>query len=1592
MKHVKKALTMVLVLCMMVTLIPSTVFANDTTVEANEQEISEDTTENESTEIPSVEKTSITKEKSKPLDTTNLYKIYHLDCGRKYFSVAQVKELIDVIAKNDYNTLELAIGNDGLRFLLNDMSVTANGTTYSSDDVTAAIKAGNETYYDAGENNEWTESEMNEIIAYAKGKGIAIIPLINTPGHMDAILNAATKVTGENCAFGDSKRTIDVTNETAVNFTLTLVNKYIQYFAGNGSTIFNMGCDEYANDVSGGMGFGQLIVNEQYGSFINYVNQMAAQVQNAGMTPMAFNDGIYYDSAATFGIFDPNIVISYWSSGWNGYNVSSATFLADKGHKIINTNGVWYYILGKEKDEIDRVEMPHIDAVKKRIESNQYNSVMGSGTMNVAGSMLCSWCDDPTKDYSETEKANFKTQIATFASKNTDVFNVKNDEPEYKTQLVELDPGETFTKDISGVNYAGDYKAEDPTVATVTVTGNDQMPSNPIYTSETPTYNDLISEDASEWMKTNYYYKVENNYYPIYAKRSTKTNWLGATYCYYFSYLTTDLNYVSIGKSFDNIYRPSWQKPDISNIYLQTGSGDPTSASTTITIIADENAAGKTTTVTIGDTIYTIKVKTPDLSSITKNLEYWITNGRSKDQDENICATVMAENVNSVDGLNVTEIAPTNTTKEGRTLQYWRCRLLDKNKTNNSASGTEEQKDVDGDDETYSGFEFTRIRYWNGAWAVYTENNEWVDVLSNHQLIAYYLEILPVADELIVTAADWGKKGDGTTSGDYLEPNNSCTVSVQVVYPDGTTNPKDTTADSLKSRTIAYGYWNSGRGIGTLNLEGLEGYQIWQITAETGEESTNSTGNFDSFTVTDFIWDNNPMTVYNGDPVDSYVIHNDAHNPSKDSYYKNLVWDENHEAILIKVYVKPKPTDDTLKVVYYDEKFGAELYQYGINVKNGVNFENITPEPSEFNGNADRIDVTGCSIKNNFEVDQKFETDLTKVPEAQGKYSSELYKYTGSVISEDNKTLYLYYTINTDVLSPMFVIDYGRPFTFELSDVVKDGIATVKSVSVVEKTKYGTLSYDENTKQFTYTPTKVLKGIDVLSINILFDGQTVASTTNSGVMPATTVNYEEGFAELTGFANEQVDNIYQTKQIAGKSTDNYGYDVNVLSKGNNAAYANSKGSKAVFQFTGTGVDLYVNSKDATGKIAVQVRDTDNKLVKVALIDTTSYSEITGNFSNRDQNDLIAASIRGLNHGEYTVKVTASEDKDVYFDGFRVYGTIANQGDSYYIADEEDNPTFLELRDYVLTAMEVDNSTSSAAVYAQVREKTDGQLTGVVLANNPKYSAEDLLKNGPKNELFLLPGESVAFVINTDREVQLGMKAVNGTAIVDGTYKGTISSDKDMFYTVKEKNAENKIITITNKSNSTSILSITKVKICDDPNVTFGELGENDFNDALVSLGVIEEEPTAVDATLNINVVDVYGKNVANASLVRTGNEGEVAEFAATDIIGAVNNVMPNGYGIANEGNIANVTVTYGEDGEVNVVVGKIATLTVTYKKMFGRNISTVTLTKVQTDTSSKARFTAEEIRAAAPKGYFATNLFSSNVRYGYSSSRTVIVL
>ena len=390
-------------------------------------------------------------------------KIVSIDAGRKYFSPEQLKEIIDKAKHYGYTDLHLLIGNDGLRFMLDDMSLTVGDKTYASDDVKRAVEKGTNAYYNDPNGNHLTESQMTDLINYAKDKGIGLIPSVNSPGHMDAILNAMKELGIEKPNFNyfgkESARTVDLDNEKAVAFTKALIDKYAGYFAGK-SEIFNIGLDEYANDATDAKGWSVLqaykwypedgFPDKGYDKFIAYANDLARIVKSHGLKPMAFNDGIYYNSDTSFGTFDKDIIVSMWTGGWGGYDVASSKLLAEKGHEILNTNDAWYYVLGRNADGQGWY---NLDQGLNGIKSTPITSVPKTegADVPIIGGMVAAWADTPSARYSPSRLFKLMRQ---FANSNAEYFAADYESAEQALKEVPTDLTRYTEESIAAVKEA----------------------------------------------------------------------------------------------------------------------------------------------------------------------------------------------------------------------------------------------------------------------------------------------------------------------------------------------------------------------------------------------------------------------------------------------------------------------------------------------------------------------------------------------------------------------------------------------------------------------------------------------------------------------------------------------------------------------------------------------------------------------------------------------------------------------------------------------------------------------------------------------------------------------------------------------------------------------------------------------------------------------------------------------------------------------------------------------------------------------------------------------------------------------------------
>lgn len=1575
---------------------------------------------------------------------SSFMKIFHLDCGRKYFTKDWILALINEISAAGYTHLQLALGNDGMRFLLDDMSLTVGDKTYSSEDVAAAIHAGNVAYDErqskkngnnpvypySPDKDELTQSEMDAIISYATSKGITVIPLINNPGHMDAILSAATSLTGTTCSYNGSVTTINLENEDAVAFTKAFLTKYVEYFAVKGCTHFGIGADEYANDVysTGSMGFGQLVRDGNYGKFISYVNSVAALVKAAEMKPVAFNDGFYFNNNTYSGTFDTDIVISFWTSGWGGYQSETASWLAARGHQMINTNGDFYYVLGKS----DKFDSGYDYA------SNFSNTAfMGSTVSNPAGATFCVWCDYPGAEteqeiaknvrlvlramaqrmndqevsidesalvsggFKEDGTINVATNVATVSDKTTGVSvtapgltGIKAEQTKVGEELdgkkvvgawnIELttengsytdsatvsipvgkewlsykltggvleSDGTTVTSDPNSKVENGVLTftakhfstvvvlAEEKQVPiTVTVGGTEPITvdgevssayTDDFVTVKTETKNTTatpyyeraalgagtfyISDEANDTAPTTkititangdgtYYLKNSNNRY-IYPNGTY--SWFSSSWSYEAQTSTTP-QAVTISSNEDGSIIVS---RDVSStwggtktVYLcfygrsLSGTATRTSlylyntnlvtppASKQTTISFTGKKAG-TTRVKIGDVLYIITVSPENLDNVSPlKIEYWITNSRltgttSSKNELSIAATLAG--VASAEGVEIASLVDAEGTKDKRSQEYWQSKILDVQKSNDSTSGTELQTTKQGDDETLNGTAFTKVRYWNGKWQVFT--NAWVDVDrtqvtvtytgdsgsvtyngDRNQLVAYYMEVVNINNEngeseLHVNAADWGTKGDGTGDWGYTPESSRCSVSIQLVYEDGSFNPTDTTAASLKSKTIVYGYWSGGRGLGTMVFTGQQGYEIYKVTAATGTMASR-TGSGNTVTVTDFTWADNEETVWEGDQTKSVSIGNPARKPSYEAPYDNLAWNTSNynknNAILIRVYVKAEIKEDSLKVHYVNLKGNSEFYTYAINVPEGTTFDSQLAMDSN-----SATYLVHNTVVNTNGIQQTVNGNLSTMAEIGAQY-----RYGGFTLQEvklknGNKEVWLYYDFKNEHL---FVVDFGVPVRIMPSDidVAQSGWSGAK-VDGKETSvgKYGTATVGVG-KGLTYTATKPMQGVETFTVTLEFTGSdntTTGLTYLIYLVPATTVYYEQNVAtysdgwSLNGTAIA-ADKYQQTQPGRTQGYNNFGYDPyykeNQLGANGSVMYTTTPGESAQLTFKGTGMELYLRTQNAnaTSDPATEANNaTDHSymLVQVYAGDTAdanslkrmSFVDVNNLFVNHSGDytygyNTPCWTVDGMTYGTYTVVVryVKGTTYGLAIDGFRVTNTLNPDNATtkdFYAAVGEANMQTAEIRNMVLAQANVNNAIfgMSAPMYqVGVKEVLDAVfddkdvISGATIidsngtVNTNVTVDKDLVNIGPKNEIYLQQGQAVVMELTgTYASVQVGMRSLTGAAVtyqINSGEEQTMNSTVDMYYKV---NLVDKKLVIQNTSKNKEILALTKLKV------------------------------------------------------------------------------------------------------------------------------------------------------------------------------------
>ena len=278
----------------------------------------------------------------------------HLDCGRKYFSPANIKTLIDRAHAAGLNTFQIYFSdNNGFRFGLDDMELVVEGKTY---DLSIALGDGR-TPTDGSD--KWlTQAEMDEIIAHAQSYGMEVIPAFDMPAHSATIQDAFPN---ESLIY-----------KRGMAFYVAILKKYAAYFASKGCMYYNICGDEssYSDDV--------------YDTFMRLA---LPEIAKFDMVPLFYNDTVCKNGRMKPRMNSGGIVL-----GWiHRENQTPYSVLDRNGYRMINASGSQYYwILG--------VTTTTDTLVENLRNSNIFYMADGSLMYNIVGAMYHIWCDQADVD------------------------------------------------------------------------------------------------------------------------------------------------------------------------------------------------------------------------------------------------------------------------------------------------------------------------------------------------------------------------------------------------------------------------------------------------------------------------------------------------------------------------------------------------------------------------------------------------------------------------------------------------------------------------------------------------------------------------------------------------------------------------------------------------------------------------------------------------------------------------------------------------------------------------------------------------------------------------------------------------------------------------------------------------------------------------------------------------------------------------------------------------------------------------------------------------------------------------------------------
>lgn len=299
---------------------------------------------------------------------------FMVDIARKHFSAAWLADRVREMADLKLNQLHLHLSDD------------------------QAFRVESDSHPEVVSDPHLTKAELKEIVDLAADLHITVIPEIDSPGHLGAVLDAHPGLQLKTPEGSPVEGAIDISKPRAGRLVDELLREYAPLFPG---PYWHIGGDEYvalmSSDPEARYPRLAAAARERHGAgaavadlTAAWLNDRADTVKKLGKKVKAWNDGFIPGAKVRP---DRDREVEYWT-GKEAFARDPQTFL-ENGRRLVNLNDEYlYYVLGEPNDFTyptgERIYEEWAPAV---LRGTRPVPKRLAGPEKVLGARFAVWCD-----------------------------------------------------------------------------------------------------------------------------------------------------------------------------------------------------------------------------------------------------------------------------------------------------------------------------------------------------------------------------------------------------------------------------------------------------------------------------------------------------------------------------------------------------------------------------------------------------------------------------------------------------------------------------------------------------------------------------------------------------------------------------------------------------------------------------------------------------------------------------------------------------------------------------------------------------------------------------------------------------------------------------------------------------------------------------------------------------------------------------------------------------------------------------------------------------------------------------------------------